>query len=235
MQVSASGIISRAETATNRANLTFPSLTPLSDGTILATLRAGPTKDSAAERIELYRSVDGGLNWTGAGSPFTLPEVGGKQGTLKLCYITELSPGRLLAAAMWVDRTSYPGQAAVQRRDRGLPAHGDRPRQFRRQWPNLVWLAARPDAGGYRAAQPHQPDPQARGWPAGDEHRNQQALPRRHEVEATRGLSSTHPMRGMTWSAPVTIAEDPTGRIFNWDLRCAVAPDGAHRHVRLDL
>lgn len=31
---------------------------------------------------------------------------------------------------------------------------------------------------------------------------------------------------GQSWSAPVTVAEDPSGRIFNWDLRCAVAPDG---------
>jgi hypothetical protein len=31
---------------------------------------------------------------------------------------------------------------------------------------------------------------------------------------------------GRSWSGPVTVAEDPSGRIFNWDLRCAVAPDG---------
>jgi hypothetical protein len=31
---------------------------------------------------------------------------------------------------------------------------------------------------------------------------------------------------GQTWSRPVTVAEDPAGRIFNWDLRAAVAPDG---------
>ena len=31
---------------------------------------------------------------------------------------------------------------------------------------------------------------------------------------------------GRSWTGPVTVAEDPSGRIFNWDLRCAVAPDG---------
>ena len=28
------------------------------------------------------------------------------------------------------------------------------------------------------------------------------------------------------WSEPVVAGEDPSGRIFNWDLRCGVAPDG---------
>jgi len=31
---------------------------------------------------------------------------------------------------------------------------------------------------------------------------------------------------GATWSEPVTVLEDPTGRIANWDQRGAIAPDG---------
>ena len=31
---------------------------------------------------------------------------------------------------------------------------------------------------------------------------------------------------GATWSDPVTVLEDPTGRILNWDQRGAIAPDG---------
>ena len=31
---------------------------------------------------------------------------------------------------------------------------------------------------------------------------------------------------GKTWGSPVTVGEDPSGRIFYWDLRVAVAPDG---------
>jgi hypothetical protein len=31
---------------------------------------------------------------------------------------------------------------------------------------------------------------------------------------------------GQTWSGPVTASQDPTGRIFNWDQRAGVAPDG---------
>jgi hypothetical protein len=31
---------------------------------------------------------------------------------------------------------------------------------------------------------------------------------------------------GATWGAPVTAGEDPSGRIFNWDQRLGIAPDG---------
>ena len=32
--------------------------------------------------------------------------------------------------------------------------------------------------------------------------------------------------QGLSWSGPIMAAQDPTGRIFNWDMRCGVAPDG---------
>ena len=31
---------------------------------------------------------------------------------------------------------------------------------------------------------------------------------------------------GRTWSEPRTVAQDPSGRLFNWDMRCGVRPDG---------
>ena len=32
--------------------------------------------------------------------------------------------------------------------------------------------------------------------------------------------------RGQTWGDPITAGQDPSGRIFSWDLRLGVAPDG---------
>jgi hypothetical protein len=32
--------------------------------------------------------------------------------------------------------------------------------------------------------------------------------------------------QGRTWNPPVTVCQDPTGRIFNWDQRAGVCPDG---------
>ena len=110
MRIVETGILSSGEPGTPRAALTFPSVVALSGGGLLATLRAGSTKDSDDEAIELYRSDDGGRAWQPLGR-LTLDEpIDGSRGTLKLCYLTERAPGHLIAAAMWVDRTSYPGQ-----------------------------------------------------------------------------------------------------------------------------
>lgn len=225
MQVVASGTLSRAEPGTDRANLTFPTVTCLADGTLLATLRAGDTKDSARERIEVYRSRDGGTTWAGPEHPFVAPLVDGKAGTLKLCYVTELAPGRLLAAAMWVDRTSYPGQPLFNAETEGC-------------LPMAILLANSADNGATWSPWRHVPMPDEIGPPSltspilkladgrlamsietnkpyPDRSKWMQRAIYRHSADG-----------GMTWSAPATVAEDPTGTIFNWDLRCAVAPDG---------
>ena len=63
MEIIDTGVLVRAESGSARANLTFPSLTVQSDGSILAICRAGSTKDSADETVELYRSIDSGATW----------------------------------------------------------------------------------------------------------------------------------------------------------------------------
>ena len=45
-------------------------------------------------------------------------------------------------------------------------------------------------------------------------------------VDAEGGLLSTRLTVVESWNEPVTAGEDPSGRIFNWDLRCGVASDG---------
>ena len=47
MIIAARGILSHAEAVTDRAMLTFPSVTALASGSLIATLRAGATKDDA--------------------------------------------------------------------------------------------------------------------------------------------------------------------------------------------
>lgn len=225
MRIVAAGILSRADRCTNRANLTFPTVTVLDDGSLLATLRAGPEKDSAAEVIELYRSRDNGDTWSGPERPFVPPRLGGRAGTLKLCYLTPLAPGRLLAAAMWVDRTTYPGQPLFNAETEGC-------------LPMSIFLAESADDGHTWTAWRHIPIPDdigpasltspilklADGRLAMSIETNKPYLDRSKWQQRAVFLHSAD--GGLTWSAPATVAEDPTGRIFNWDLRCAVAPDG---------
>jgi hypothetical protein len=225
MRLVASGILSRADHGTNRASLTFPTVTPLDDGTLLATLRAGPEKDSAEEVIELFRSVDGGNTWSGPERSFTPPQLDGKRGTLKICYLTPLGAGRLLAAAMWIDRTTYPGQPLFNAETEGC-------------LPMVIFLAESADNGATWTEWRHIPLPEEIG-PASltspilrltdgrlamSIENNKPYLDRSKWQQRAVFFHSSD--EGLTWSAPTTVAEDPTGRIFNWDLRCAVAPDG---------
>lgn len=119
MKIVASGILSAATAGTARACLTFPTITRLSSGELLATGRAGKNKDCDRELIELYRSNDNGINWGEPVSPFNNVIVNDRYGTLKLCYLTEISPGHLLAAAMWVDRATHPGKPLFNAKTEG--------------------------------------------------------------------------------------------------------------------
>jgi hypothetical protein len=112
MHISETGFISRAKAGTLRACMSFGTSIVLDDWTLLATARVGDNKDSEHERVEIYRSPDDGKTWGPPATPFGDVVIAGVSGTLKLCYLTELAPGHILGAAMWVDRTSHPGKPA---------------------------------------------------------------------------------------------------------------------------
>jgi hypothetical protein len=225
MRIVASGYLSHAEPGTDRANLTFPMALSLSDGTLIATLRSGPEKDTANDRIEVYRSSNSGATWTGPEYPFTAPDVGGKGGSLKICYLTELRPGRIIAAAMWIDRTTYPGQPLFNAETEGC-------------LPMSILIADSFDNGASWGAWRHIPMSDeigpasltspilrlADGRLAMSIETNKPYLDRSKWKQRAVYFHSSD--EGRTWSPPVTVAEDSTGRIFNWDLRAAVAPDG---------
>ncbi len=225
MQLVASGTLARAERGTDRATLTFGTATTLTDGTVLATLRAGPDKDTARDTIELYRSTDGGASWSGPTHPFTAPEIGGKQGSLKLCYLTEIAPRRLIAAAMWIDRQTYPGQPLFNAETEGC-------------LPMAILLADSSDNGASWSDWRHVPMPDEIGPPSLTNPLLRLADGRlAMSIETNKPYLDRGPWKqravylhsgddGRTWSAPASVAEDPSGRIFNWDLRAAVAPDG---------
>lgn len=225
MRVVAAGILGAAEPGTARANLTFPSVTALANGTLLATLRAGDEKDSPKERIAFYCSGDKGLTWSAPSYPFEPPTVRGVGGTLKLCYITELAPNRLLAAAMWVDRTTYPGKPLFNAETEGC-------------LPMVILLANSDDNGASWTDWREVPMPEEIG-PASltspimrlaDGRLAMSIETNKTYLDASKWLQRAvffHSAdEGQSWTGPVTVAEDPSGRIFNWDLRCAVAPDG---------
>lgn len=225
MKLIDSGVLLNADPGTSRANLTFGQVVALHSGTVLVTCRAGSTKDSADETIEICRSDDQGQSWSAPWRPFGEVRVEGKLGSLKLCYLTELRPGRLLAATMWVDRCSYPGQPLFNAQTEGC-------------LPMEILLAESQDEGKTwstwrKVPMPFEIGPAsltnpilklADGSLAMSIENNKTYLDQSKWYQKVVFFHSHD--EGATWSAPVTVGQDPTGRIFNWDMRCAVMPDG---------
>lgn len=225
MQVVAAGLLAQSERGTGRAMLTFGQVIVLPAGALLATYRAGSTKDAADETIEFTRSVDGGYTWSTPWRPFGPVTVNGKAGSLKLCYLTEVAPGRLLAAAMWVDRTTYPGQPLFNAATEGclpmeilLAASTDE---------GLSWSAWRPVLMPATIGPPSLTNPILKltnGALAMSIESNKSYLDRSPWLQHVVFFHSVD--QGQEWTGPHRAGQDPTGRIFNWDLRSCVAPDG---------
>lgn len=225
MDMIETGILVRGVQETARAIMTFGHVLVLADGIVLATCRAGTTKDSPDETIEFFRSHDGGRTWPESWRPFGETRVDGLFGSLKHCYLTELAPGHLLAASMWVDRESYPGQGLFNAETEGCLAMA-------------ILLAESTDGGQTWSAWRKVPMPGEIGPPsltnpvlkladgslALSIETNKHYHDRSKWYQKVVFFHSTD--LGQTWSSPVVVGFDPTGRIYNWDQRCGVAPDG---------
>lgn len=212
------------EPGTRRAISTFPVVTSLADGTLLATYRVGTTKDSADETIELRRSDDGGRTWSDPVSPFDAT-VNGTRGSLKLVYVTPIAGEHLIAAAMWVDREAYPGQPLFNDETEGC-------------LPMKILLSDSHDLGGTWTAWRVLPLPEEIGPPSLTS--PLLLLPGGRvavSIETNKSYEDTSPWLqrvvysysndcGATWGSPVTVCQDPSARIFNWDQRAGVCPDG---------
>ncbi|MFN8487988.1 MAG: sialidase family protein [Caldilineaceae bacterium] len=225
MQMIETGVLTRGAPGAARGVLTFGHVLALADGALLATCRAGATKDSPDETIEFYRSLDGGRTWGAFWRPFGETRVDGVLGSLKLCYLTELTPGHLLAAAMWVDRESYPGQGLFNAETEGC-------------LPMAILLADSYNGGATwsdwrKAPMPEEVGPPSLTNPIMKLADGSLAM----SIETNKHYQDRSPWRqkvvlfhstdlGKTWQAPSVAGFDPTGRIFNWDQRCGVAPDG---------
>ena len=224
MKITNRGIINRGQPNTPRAFSTFPALTPLADGSLLATYRVGSSKDSADGTIELKHSDDGGQSWSSPATPFATT-LNGLNGSLRVGYVTDLGNGHLLLAAMWVDRQTYPGQPLFNEETEGcLPMEivlADS-HDLGRTWSDWRVVPVPPDVGPPSLTNPVLILPSGRL--ALSIETNKTYLDRGQWLQRVVYLYSED--QGQTWSDPVTTCQDPTGRIFNWDQRAGVCPDG---------
>ena len=225
MKILGEGRLSQSIPGTDRANLTFPSILNLSDGTLIATWHSGTTKDCLDENVEVSRSSDLGKTWSQPKRPFKLEKLRGICGTTKIVYLTELSPQKMIAAALWVYRETYPEADGLFNPDTEgcvpmfiLVANSEDGGQTWSSWREVPMVAS---IGPASLTNPIMK--MADGTLIMTIETNKHYLDTSQWFQRVVGLHSRD--NGQTWSDPVNIGFDPTGRIFNWDLRSASSPD----------
>ncbi len=224
MRINDRGILNLGKPGGRRAISTFPSVTSLADGSLLATYRVGSSKDADDETIELRRSSDGGQSWSEPAAPFgaTINDV---RGSLKVAYVTQLDDQHLLVAAMWVDRQTHPGKPLFNEQTEGC-------------LPMKILLADSHDGGrswsGWRVLPvPAEIGPPSLTNPVLRLSSGRLAI----SIETNKNYNDSGKWfqrvvcfysadNGQTWSDPATICQDPVAVIFNWDQRAGVYPDG---------
>jgi hypothetical protein len=200
-----------------------PSVVVCPDGTLLAMYSSGSGKDSDDINLLLRRSADSGRTWSAATVPFD-STIDGVRGSLKAGHITSL-PDRLVCAVMWIDREAFPGAPLFNPQTEGcLPMSVFVTESFDlgRTWASLRRVTVPADIGPASLTCPILA--LADGRLALSIESNKEFLDASPWMQRVVYLWSAD--RGQTWSDAVTICEDPTGRIANWDQRTGVAPDG---------
>jgi BNR repeat protein len=224
MEIVERAVLSAAVPGTPRAFATFPAFVVLADGSLLASYSIGSGKDTDDLTIELRRSTDGGRTWTEPETPFETT-FEGRRGALKAAPITVLDGDHLIVAALWIDREAFPGQPLFNPVTEGC-------------LPMAILLADSVDGGRSWTPWRLVPMQDDIGPPS-----LTNAILRLADGRLVLSVESNKPYLdtskwfqrvvhlrsadgGRTWSPPVTVCEDPTGRIANWDQRGAIAPDG---------
>jgi hypothetical protein len=224
MEIVEQGILSAGEPGTRRAVSTFPAFAALADGSLIASYSIGSGKDTDDLTIELRRSTDSGRTWSDPVTPFET-SLNGRRGSLKAAPITRLDGDHLIVAALWIDREAFPGKPLFNQETEGC-------------LPMEIILADSRDGGRTWSPWRTVPMPADVGPPSLTNAIHHLADGRLVlSVESNKPYLDPAPWfqrvvhlwssdEGQTWSAPVTVVADPTGRIANWDQRGAVAPDG---------
>jgi hypothetical protein len=219
------GIVFAFEEGTDRQSCAFPGICVTGDGRWLCSFRAAPRKSAmAGQHVALTWSDDDGRTWRDPVRPFPPPSVDGKPGSLRTGYITEREDGSFVAVLCWVDG-SDPALPFLNEETEGLldtRIFASRSHDRGETWstvkpiPTDAFPVPTPITGpllllgnGDLACQfelnKHYDDP----------------APWRHK-----SVLMFSPDYGRTWPDHSVASDDPDGRVFFWDQRPAVLPDG---------
>ena len=208
---------------TDRQSCAFPQVAVLPDGRWLVGCRAACTKGgNPGQHVRLTVSDDEGKTWCPAVAPFVAPVLDGKPGQFRALALTALGGRHVLATLYWVDHS-----------DPALPFFNE---QTEGLLDSRIFFAESAD-GGNTWTEPKVMDSSPFNVPTPitgpvlllpDGERVCQFETNKTYHDTTKWIHRSVLMfsrdDGKTWPRHSVVTCDP--RIFYWDQRCQVLPDG---------
>ena len=198
----------------------FTSLCVLRSGTILCGFQNGPAKHAPTSTIRLCRSVDEGGTWALLPAAFET-HFHGVPGSLGAAELVEAAPGRLLLFATWFDRSDPqrplfdPVTEGILKSKQLLSVSAD---------DGLTWTTWRElSTGDLKGCALTGPivrwNDGAIGLPFESFKEYDDPGPGRHAAWLM--VSRDH---GVTFSAPLRVAQHPENKVYYWDQRLCPGP-----------
>lgn len=211
---------------TDRRSCIFPSICVLDGGRWLLGCRVGPAKSSRTDYSVVAHSDDQGRSWSGLRQPATPLKLGGRAGTWRTVSLTPVGGRRVLAELCWVD-FSEPFLPMFNAETEGLVDM----RLFVSvsEDGGETWGVPRVVGRGRFDSVPTPATGPALVMPDGRWAVHFEVNKHYHDTTAWQHHSSLtfSADQGATWGDVVDVHTDPQRRIFCWDQRLAVMPDGS--------
>jgi BNR repeat protein len=225
MRIKREGRAFEGAPGSGRQSATFPLACVSAQGRWYCAFRAAPEKVSnRGQRVLLTWSDDGGTTWSEVVEPFAAPDVEGRAGSFRCAGLTCLGNGRLLAVLSWVE-ASEPDVPYFNETTEGLLDTRIFISEFlgdESAWsvPRLI------DTSPFNVPTPITgPILELPGgeWACQFELNKpyDDPAPWRHASVLTFSQDE-----GRNWSRHSIVTQDPDNRMFYWDQRPAVLPDG---------